>query len=202
MKKIIVLALFLALMVTGAFAMDRAVGGGFLFNASSTRGTMENFMLPEFGYLPSADWNMRRLGYGAFAFFGINQFVEFNLGFLYKNPNDFIVTAKGSTKTVDAGIESTAALHFGAYGKYPFLLSRSMVLFPTAGVDFEFTLSNDWWHDLWIRGGVGLDYFFSDTLFMRGHAIYGIGLPVSGDAELGLKLSHGLLAKIGLGWMF
>ena len=193
-------------MVTGTFALERNIGGGLLFNASSTSGTMKNLFVPELGYF-NVDWSMGRTGFGAFAFFGLNRFIEFNLGFLYKNPGDFKVTVGGATMNSDAsdeGIKSTAALHFGVYGKYPFILSPIIVLFPTIGSDFELTLSGDnsWWHDLWFRGGIGLDFFFTETMFLRSHLIYGVGIPIGGDANLGTNFSHGLLVKLGLGWMF
>ena len=41
MKKFFVLALLLALIGTGAFALDMAVGGGLMFNTSWTYGSIK-----------------------------------------------------------------------------------------------------------------------------------------------------------------
>jgi hypothetical protein len=108
------------------------------------------------------------------------------------------------------GIESTTALQIGIYGKYPIVMSDALVIFPTAGIDYEFTIGGNidaatgwkWWDDLWIRAGIGADYFLNEAMFLRGHVIYGAAIPVGGDGFLGLKTGHGLLIKVGLGWMF
>ena len=48
MKRFIALALLFALLAAGAFGMERTIGGGVLFNASSTIGTM-NIFAPDLG---------------------------------------------------------------------------------------------------------------------------------------------------------
>jgi hypothetical protein len=199
MKRFIALVLFFTLTVTWGFAMDRAIGGGLLLNASSTSGSigLQNNI--------TADWNMSRAGFGLFGFYGVNQFLELNLGFLYKNPGDLTMTVLGYSETTNAsdwGIEGTGALQLGIYGKYPIPFTHIFVLFPTVGIDLELTLSDDegWWDDLCLRAGVGLDFFFSERLFLRSHLIYGAALPFGGTLDT--RLTHGLLVKSGLGWMF
>ena len=54
-----------------------------------------------------------------------------------------------------------------------------------------------WWDDIWLRAGLGADFFISDRLFVRGHLIYGVGLPVFGAGDE--ELTHGLLVKLGVG---
>ena len=197
MKKILVLALLLIVMAGGVFALDKTFGGGVLFNYSKTSGSIDY-------YYGSYDWNASRTGFGAFAFFGISKFIEFNLGLLYKNPGTWTVEGTSiSGDEMDLG--ATAALQLGIYGKYPFVLSDRLVLFPTVGVDFEYTFDiNDegWWSDLWFRGGAGVDFFLSDRLFLRGHLIYGVAIPMLGDEDIGYKLTHGFLGKLGIGFMF
>ena len=150
---------------------------------------------------------MNRNAFGAFGFFGLNKFVEFNLGILVKVPGDFTVTQDGESYTWSAsemGLDSVGSLQLGAYGKYPFPISDRFVFFPTAGIDLELSFSEDWWHDLWIRGGAGLDVFFSERLFLRSHLIYGVSIPMGGKSDLGdwrLQVGHGLLIKVGMGWM-
>jgi len=191
-------------LTTGVFALDNAAGGGVLYNLGFSNGTVD---LAPYG---KTNWEMSRNGFGAFGFFGLGRSLEFNIGFLYKNPND--LTADGEKiPLAGAGFESTQALQFGIYWKHPIPLNEQFVIFPTAGVDYELTLGSssnnsimptDWWDDLWLRAGVGLDTFFSETMFVRSHLIYGAAIPIGGDKDLGLSVGHGLLVKVGIGFMF
>ena len=218
MKRAVLLLLCLAAMASGAFAMDKAVGGGIMFNYSRTIGKMDLTWMGE----PNYDWDLARNGFGGFAFFGLGRYVELNLGFLYKKPGtikesytEYGVKYEGEEEGSDF-LDGSVALQFGAYFKYPFVLSDRFVLFPTVGIDYEFTLNKGdvsstgwvWWDDLWFRGGVGLDIFFSERLFLRTHFIYGVAVPIAVDKDFkdyfgpGPKFSHGLLVKAGLGFMF
>jgi len=201
MKKFIALALFLILITSGAFAMDKAIGGGLLFNHSKTSGTFKNLLYAGDKW----DWTMSRNGFGGFAFFGLGRFIELNFGIMYKNPQELSLESSygsGTRKAKDAGLEGTSALQFGVYFKYPFVLTDRFVLFPTAGIDYELTLStDDWWDDLWLRLGAGVDFFLGERVFLRGHFIYGVGVPI-GEDYLNLKITHGLLIKVGIGFMF
>jgi hypothetical protein len=194
-KKFAVFLVCLAVMASGAFALEKNAGGVILFNGGATYGNAD------FGIGRNLDWSLSRAGFGVFGFFGVSQFVELNFGFLYKNPDTFKVEGLGSDSVAD--IESVPALQLGVYGKYPIPVSDKIVIFPTGGVDLEITLSDDlWWHDIWLRAGAGLDYFFNEKMFLRSHLIYGLAVPVGGEPELGLKFGHGVLIKVGLGWMF
>jgi len=104
----------------------------------------------------------------------------------------------------DTQLFETFAFQVGLYLKRPFNLSENFVLFPTIGADFEYTVdsNSEWWHDIWARAGMGLDFFFAGNFFLRGHALYGAAFPVGGADYFGVKLSHGFLAKVGIGWMF
>jgi hypothetical protein len=194
----------MAILATGAFALDKTIGGGILYNNATTNGSISD-------YGDTYDWTMTRNGFGGFAFFGVSPFVEFNLGFMYKNPSEITQKVNGETYTItgsDIDLEGTGALQFGIYLKYPIPIGSMFVFFPTGGVDFELSMSSEeyngweWWHDLWLRAGIGLDVFLSDKLFLRSHFIYGAAVPIGGPEELGLKFGHGLLIKLGLGFMF
>ena len=209
MKRNVMLVMCLMVLSSGVFALDKAIGGGILFNATSTNGSI-NAKTIDAELTGNFDWTMSRTGFGVFGFFGLNQFIELNLGFLYKNPSELELSYGGQTqKMKDSGIDSVGALQFGVYGKYPIPISDMLVFFPTGGVDFELTLGGgsdsetgfDWWSDFWIRGGVGLDVFISETMFVRSHLIYGAAIPVGGSSDLGLSFGHGLLIKVGLGLM-
>ncbi|MDR1909643.1 MAG: hypothetical protein LBQ35_07000 [Spirochaetaceae bacterium] len=118
--------------------------------------------------------------FGAFGFFGLGQYVELNAGV--------------------ASIEELFAVGFGAYGKYPISLSDRIVIFPTAGADAEIYFADDESvTQLWLRGGAGLDFFFTDTMFLRSHLVFGVLIPIS--AEI-IGTTYGALVKVGVGWMF
>jgi hypothetical protein len=82
------------------------------------------------------------------------------------------------------------------------------VFFPTIGVDYEFTPVKEsenyirWWDDLMIRAGLGIDIFATEKFFIRAHALYGFGFPIGESEYDSYKNTHGLLVKIGVGWMF
>jgi hypothetical protein len=207
MKKIVVFALCLMVLGTAAFALEKVAGGGLLLGGTFQSGSI-NYTDPNYYFSEAIpiDWTFNRTSFGAFGFFGLSQYLEFNLGFLYKTGEPDITAYGIKITTSDAAevgyhIESTGSFAFGAYGKYPFPVSDKVVIFPTGGLDIEINFSGDWWTDLWIRAGAGVDYFFTDTIFLRGHFTYGVTVPV-GEDKLGPKPGHGLLAKVGVGYMF
>lgn len=199
--------------------MDMAFGGGGLFNASWTNGSVSNIIWndPDMGPIPVDELklNLSRQGFGGFIFFGFGRYAELNLGFMYKNPKKIKATAtvggytESAEEDVSNYIEGTLAMQFGIYFKYPFVMSDRLVLFPTGGIDYELSLADTvdgWWDDLWIRGGVGLDVFFNQNSFVRIHALYGFGIVVGGDemiwSDFDSYYSHGMLVKVGVGFMF
>ena len=188
MKKFIFLVLLLTVVVSGTFALDKNIGFGPGMNFAKTKGNFQN-----------ADWTMNRVGMGGFIFFGISRFIELNLGFLGKFPDAMEVNGQSMSTY---GVDSTFALQAGIYGKIPITLGSRFVFFPTAGADFEFTLGeNDWWHELWLRAGLGADIFLSRKFFIRAHALGGFAFPFGGEEGLGLKSSAGFMGKLGFGWM-
>ena len=211
MKKLILLGLCLLVFAGSAFSLDWAIGGGGMFSASWSNA--EDWTDPDFTY------TLSRQGFGGFVFFGLGRYLEANLGFLYKSPKTVDFKYNGTTYiSFDVSdpiydFRSVFGIQFGLYFKYPFVLSDRIVLFPTAGVDYELTVGDekkDWWDDVWFRGGVGLDIFFSQRAFLRVHALYGVGVFI-GDEDysfFGYYLdayktwSHGMLFKVGVGFMF
>ncbi|MDR2392992.1 MAG: hypothetical protein LBD93_02385 [Treponema sp.] len=206
MKKTLVSLVCLLLLGSGVFALDKAAGGGLLVGGTFQGGSV-TYSYYEDSYYGSTtttyDWTFNRTSFGGFGFFSISQYLELNVAFMYK-AGEAEVTVNGLTYSGDqaAGPQPTSALGLGAYGKYPIPISDTFVFFPTAGVDFEFNFEDYWWNDLWVRGGVGLDFFLNDTMFLRGHFIYGAAIPVGDTQDLSPEIGHGLLAKVGLGFMF
>ena len=195
--------------------MDKAVGGGLLYNATwSLAEEFVDLSYPGYTYTELYEWTMSRNGFGAFAFFGVGRFFELNLGFLYKNPSKLkLVYTEKETGYYDyvyegeedaSFIPGTAALQVGLYVKVPFVVSDKMVVFPTAGIDYELSFDEEWFDDIWIRAGGGMDFFFSDRMFLRTHLIYGIAIPTGGTLKevLDFTIGHGFLLKAGIGWMF
>jgi hypothetical protein len=204
-------------MSTGMFAqeLDKNFGFGALFNNATTYGQWKNQKWTDSSgtnHYYDTDWTVYRNGFGGFAFLGLNRFTELNLGFLYKTPNRLVKKdSDGDKWDSDPQWASVLAAQLGLYFKYPIPISDKLVFFPTIGVDGELSLlrtdtgeflPETWWHDIWLRGGVGMDFFFTESMFLRGHLIYGAAYPVGGDPEDNLLFSHGLLVKLGLGWMF
>jgi hypothetical protein len=123
--------------------------------------------------------------FGGFAFFGLGRYVELNAGVI----------------TIGQGYYDATGVTFGIYGKYPFSISDRVVIFPTGGLDLEYFFAGDYTYaDLWVRVGLGLDFFFTDTVFLRSHLIYGIDFPF--EAYLDDRKPHGILFKVGIGYMF
>ena len=203
MKKILGVAFFLFAMGTTVFAQDNAIGVGAMYNNANTFGTLDQAgFYQESGLNGKSNWAMNRNGLGGFVFFGA-RFFELNLGVLWKNPNGINIDGEKNTNEYSQLFE-TFAFQAGIYLKRPFNLSEKFVLFPTIGADFEYTvdINDEWWHDIWARAGIGLDFFFADSFFLRGQALYGAAFPIGGADGLSARISHGLLAKVGIGWMF
>jgi len=198
MKRVAILALSLFVFGPMIFAFDLSVGAGFIFGRVND--TWDNY-----GYLwddpyPN-DLAFSRNQYGGFAFFG-TKYTDFNFTVRYSN-NDIERTWK-KTGEIENISDNSLMLSVGAYVKIPFSIPGStIVLFPTAGLDFD---AVDGYSYIWFRGGVGLDLFFSDRLFLRGQALYGYGIapPVilNDYGDMVVKPGHGLVAKVGIGRMF
>ena len=223
MKRLILLGLCLVLFAGSAFSLDWAIGGGGMFNLSWSNGESNHDVWTNTDKL-----TISRQGFGGFAFLGLGRYIELNFGFMYKNPSKLTIADEllGNIEQDMSGFDPVIALQFGAYFKYPIVMSERIVLFPTLGIDYEMNVNdseNLWWDDLWFRAGVGMDVFFSDRLFLRTHLIYGYGIMIGTDDSIFGSLnqainyyagyywydpftansySHGLLVKVGIGFMF
>lgn len=215
MKKGILIVLCLLVFGGGVFAQNMAFGGGVMFNLAWTNWSWEDYYYDPYymgGVWVTDSWtdSLSRQGFGGFVFLGLGKYAELNFGFLYKNPSKLKYTLKDDygfedSDTIDVNfIDGCLGLQFGIYFKYPFVVSDKLVVFPTAGADFELALDESWWNDLWIRGGIGLDIFVTQNAFVRVHALYGYGIVIDSDfhSYTDTLYSHGLLIKAGVGFMF
>lgn len=121
------------------------------------------------------------------------------------------------------GLDSKRYLNFlgsdlGIYGKFPFVLSPAINLFPMLGFEFQAALFGFFssshfekrhfvWRQFWFKGGAGLDYKINERIHLRFEALYGIRLKSGSDNTTlnGLNLilndsiGHGLTIRIGIG---
>jgi hypothetical protein len=116
-------------------------------------------------------------GVGVVGFFGPGRFVELSAGVSQYTIWDIDIFT----------------IQLGLYLKYPIPVSDRVVLFPTAGVEFEYDIE---YGDtiFWILGGAGLDFFLTDTMFLRTHVVVGQGTV---DEYSGFGSS----VKLALGFM-
>jgi hypothetical protein len=193
-----ILALFMFALGTTVFAFDMTIGIGGVFGFNNEEWHWREDP-PDFPFSSNTDYNYTQ--YGGFAFFG-TRFTEFNFS-LRLSKNEWYV--KRSDGNEFPGDSTTLAFSVGAYLKYPFNLGNRFVLFPTIGVDFDTPQTLLY---LWIRGGLGIDFFFTERFFIRGQGLYGLGMDIGTDRLYeyeGLTIKkpfYGPLFKAALGWMF
>ncbi|MDR0551262.1 MAG: hypothetical protein LBG72_04495 [Spirochaetaceae bacterium] len=116
--------------------------------------------------------------------------------------------------------------------KYPFDITESLKIFPLLGIDGQIAVGDydenmkkdfkkianmgydmpnigEFWNSLWLKLGVGTDFFLAGNLFLRGEVLYGFKLNSKYDSEMAdywakeLKgVANGLNLRIGLGYKF
>ena len=192
MKKIVILALGFFLFCSMAFAYDLSAGVGFAYGLINDK--WENYYSDIDPFSPS------RNQFGGFAFFG-TRYTEFNFSVRYS-------LNKWEDEDGDKNTDSALMLSVGAYFKYPFTLSSAIVLFPTIGIDFDGVENFSY---LWFRGGIGLDVYFTERVFLRIQGLYGYGiappfimndLKYDDGSKIVVTPGHGPVARLGIGWMF
>jgi hypothetical protein len=191
MKRFFTLFLLLLVMTTGVFAMDVVIGGGGLYGFAFEKYRYDD---GEYNYTYDVDAKT----FGAFAFFGLSRFMEASIA-VYAGTNDAVY------EEYDDDSWTSFQVGVSMFLKYPFVLSDKFVFFPTLGADLQNNGSGGL--DLWAAGGIGLDFFLTERVFLRGQAIYRYGFLSIFQSELseyykGESPSHGPLFKIGLGRMF
>ena len=205
MKKKFLLLFYLAALGSTAFSLDSAIGGGFLYNSSVIR-----FVIPIEGYNFSEpdSVKMGRNGIGGYLFLGITRFFELNVAFVSKKTEGPEINDEPLAPG-EIIFEDTITVQAGLIFKYPFQIFKMLAIFPVIGIDFEYTkgitndYEEDWWNDLWFRGGGGLDFIITKQLFLRTSFVYGFGLPMKSSLAQAFipKNTTGFLFRAGLGWM-
>jgi hypothetical protein len=169
-------------------------------------------------------------GGGGFAFFDAT-FAELSLGFFGGGgtiKSDVPEEAEeffGSSAESDI---SVVGLDIGLLGKYPFAISDKLTVFPLVGINYRAILSAKLEDEdvddpgdfsaLWFKFGGGLDFSFTDKLYLHSGLLYGLRLAntfendmvdsydemAEGLVEADTKtlLGHGLEIKLAVGYRF
>ena len=163
-------------------------------------------------------------GGGGFAFLDAT-YAELSLGFF----------GGAGTYKEDQGSQSSESdmsvtgFDIGLLGKYPFAVSEKLSVFPLLGISYRIMLSvkdedgNQYQNSdrddapgdcsaLWFRFGGGLDFSFTDHVYLRGGLLYGFRLAnkfendmvdsVPSAADPKTLGGHGLEVKIAVGYRF
>jgi hypothetical protein len=166
-------------------------------------------------------------GGGGFAFFDAT-YAEVSLGFFaasgkYQTNNGYDPdSAENPNKSYPM---SFTGLDIGLLGKYPFAIKEKLSLFPLLGITYRAVLSAKMedaemddagdFSALWFRLGCGLDYAFTDHIYLRGGILYGIRLASKAEndgvdkaeddplcEEAKTVLGQGLEIKLAVGYKF
>jgi hypothetical protein len=124
---------------------------------------------------------------------------------------------------------SVMGLDIGLLGKYPFTLNEKFSVFPLLGITCRIMLSakdedgNQYKNSdgddapgdfsaLWFKLGGGLDFSFTDHIYLRGGLLYGLRLAntfendtvdsMPSEADPKTLLGHGLEVNIAVGYRF
>jgi hypothetical protein len=220
MKKLMLLLVLAALAAGGAFALPEftlsaGVGGYF---TSDFGGGVEASYGGQTGSMKTPYF-----GGGGFAFFDAT-YAELSLGF-------FGGSGKMKSEEPDSSSEydlSITGLDIGLLGKYPFAVSEKLSVFPLLGITYRVVLSvkdedgnkiddsgmadSGDFSALWFKLGGGLDFSFTDQIYLRGEALYGLRLAnkfendmvdsIPSAADSKTLLGHGLEVKVAVGYRF
>ena len=147
-------------------------------------------------------------GGGAFIFLDAT-FVELSLG-IFGGGGTWSEDLPGVPRYTNS--VSISGLDIGLLGKYPVVMSSQLTVFPLAGINFRSMFSvrdsgfgrlphSSDFSALWFKLGGGLDYFFTDHIFLRGQVLYGFRVRnrVERDAVNYFNRYPGVSARARLG---
>jgi hypothetical protein len=179
----------------------------------------------------SIKYELPYFGGGGFAFFDAT-YAELTLG-IYGGSGKIKATMKaGDQSQTEESDMSYANFNIGLLGKYPFAVNQKLSVFPLLGIEYDICLSaknedGDEYEGmdgkggpgdfsaLWFKFGGGLDYSFTEKIYLRFEALYGLRLANKVENDLKDYLEkmasgidtktlpgHGLTAKLAVGYKF
>ncbi|MDR1863573.1 MAG: hypothetical protein LBQ67_06605 [Treponema sp.] len=203
MNKRIFFAAFLLVLAAAAFAVDFGIsaGGGPLLGANFTKSETDvaknavNY--PPAGLVDvSLSYETKTFDVGAFIFVDAT-YAELAVAYLAeigKVTGDTIVSMSG-TQVPKTPIDEDYVSHVlivDLLGKYPFVLNEKFTVFPALGVGLKFPFagnkSSDKEHDVtWgivAKGGGGLDFSLTQSLFLRCEALFAYQFVSDREAKI------------------
>jgi len=202
-----------------------SVGGGGFF-ASDFGG--DGFSGGYVGHKIGISYTSQLMGGGVNLFLDV-IYAEIGLGLTFAG-GDTRMALKGGGVSL-RGLEKnvpTTYLNITLLGKYPFAVGNNSALYPAIGIDYALCLAalsygfdddedkelatgydsespNDM-SQFWIKFGIGYDQGFTDRVFLRTQALYGIAFASKYSSDMvkmyggKTNLSHGLTIKAGVGF--
>jgi hypothetical protein len=176
-------------------------------------------------------------GGGGFAFFDAT-YAELTLG-LFGGGGTVEVMIPGLISSDNS--LSLMSFNIGLLGKYPFAVNEKLSVFPLLGIEYDIVFSakidgDDYegsktgssldfdggpgdFSTFWFKFGGGLDYSFTEKIYLRGEVLYGLRLANKAekdfedlfkdlgqlgnvDVDTDTLLGHGLTVKLGVGYKF
>jgi len=177
MRKYFILALLLAFITTGVFALD--VGGGLMFGIGSRE---EYDHHNDYSYRDKIEYTM--VDFGLTGFIGWKYF-DFTLGL--------------SFKTTSGGVSySYTVFHTGFDIKIPITISSNIRIYPMIGLDMALVFGADVFPITGaLHGGMGVDVLLFRNMFLRGNILYDYYTADIYDSRGG-----GILIRACAGWRF
>jgi hypothetical protein len=232
-KKAVLFAVVMSVCGAALFAQEEAKSQKTVFGLSAGAG---GFIGGDFGGGAegtaslggvSAKIKTPYFGGGGFAFFDAT-YVELTLG-IYGGGGKMTLVVTGENE-LSADMSYTN-FNIGLLGKYPFTVNQKLSVFPLLGIEYDICLSvkdkdgNKYknrdgkespgdFSALWFKFGGGLDFLFTEKIYLRFEALY--GLRLANKFEKAMKdmldeipmfdtktlLGHGLTAKLAAGYKF
>jgi hypothetical protein len=182
MKKTFFVFVLATFVVGGIFAMPEfrfSIGAGGFFTSDFGGGVEASVS----GFGNIGNIKTPYAGGGGFVFLDAT-FVEFSLGFFgiggTWEEKEYVTISNAKYDFSGAGLD------IGLLGKYPFVISEQLTLFPFLGISYRtiFSVKLDGKKSddpgdlsaLWFKFGGGLDYYFTEKIFLRAGILYGIRL--------------------------
>jgi len=178
-KKSLLVLVLVATIVGGAYAMPE-----FKFGMG-----LGGYLMGEMGGGVEASWGNQsysieynNFGGGGFAFLDLT-FVELSLGYFKTAVFNIRENLNGQLTGNSMDLNATG-LDVGIFIKYPFGINKKLLLFPLLGANYRHMLSvkdedgrkvdgiGDF-SSIWFKLGGGLDFSFTNNLFLRGNLYMG-----------------------------